>query len=274
MPDFRSPDSWYLQSLTGKRTWYSAVASAYNRSRPRYPQELLDRVLDLVRLPERATILELGCGPGIATVALARLGFSILALEPSQEACQLARQNCAAYPNVEIENTSFEEWERQERQFDAVVAASSFHWISPEVASVKAARSLHSNGFLILLWNTPPQPEYDVYQSLLHEIYGEYAPSLAKYEGQDEHQQNLDKVAREAIASGLFKDLVAENLTPKVTYSIDDYLALLSTLSPYIALQTETRDTLFNALKNQLTQNLGSNIELVYLSAFHIARKA
>lgn len=125
---------------------YSAVADAYNKARPRYPKELISRVLELAQLPSTANILEIGCGPGTATTAFAQLGFSMICLEPSQQACQLAQQNCATYPDVEIVNTTFEEWELQPEKFNAVLAATSFHWVPPEIRHPKAAAALQDNG--------------------------------------------------------------------------------------------------------------------------------
>ena len=60
---------------------YSPAADAYNKVRPRYPKEIIDRVVELAKLSSDATILEVGCGPGNATVAFARVGFSMVCLE-------------------------------------------------------------------------------------------------------------------------------------------------------------------------------------------------
>lgn len=57
------------------------------------------------------------------------MGCSIICLEPNPDFFQLAQHNCQPYSNVEIQNTSFEEWELKPFEFDAVLAASSFHWI-------------------------------------------------------------------------------------------------------------------------------------------------
>lgn len=119
--------TWYSKDLEQRKTWYSPVADAYNKARLRYPKELIDRVVELAQLSPDATILEVGCGPGNATVAFARVGFSMVCLEPNQDFCRLARQNCTPYPNVEIRNTSFEEWELEAKKFDAVLAATAIH---------------------------------------------------------------------------------------------------------------------------------------------------
>ena len=78
----------------------------------------------------------------------------MVGLEPSQDACQLAQLNCAAYPQVKVINTTFEEWELGSNKFNAVLAATSFHWITPEIRYQKSAEALQDNGYLILLWNT------------------------------------------------------------------------------------------------------------------------
>ena len=272
MKDLRWQTDWYnAHTLKEKKSWYDDAAVAYDRTRPRYPQQQRDRIIELTNLPANTAILELGCGPGIATVDFARLGYSMVCIEPSAEACRLARQNCQPYPNVEITNATFEEWELNERKFDAVLAATSFHWIAPEIRYKKTAQALKDNGWLILLWNTPPQPKYETYQ-LLESIYQTYAPNIV-YESLENYQENLNKMGTEAIDSGYFKNLVSQQLTVELTYTINDYLTLLSTLSPYIALDSKQRNHLFTDLQTLLESNFQSNLQLTHLSVLQIAQK-
>lgn len=196
--------------------------------------------------------------------------MDLVCIEPSLSACELARRKCAGYPNVEFVNSTFEDW-YSDRQFDAVVAATSFHWISPEVRNAKTAAVLKNNGLLILLWNTPPQPSYEVFESL-KEVYQSYAPELAEYETYQNYRQNLCQIGQGVIESGYFRDLTTQQLISKVTYSIDDYLTLLTTLSPYIRLEPKQRQTLLAELKRVL-MNYGNNLNLDYLSLLQIAHK-
>ncbi|NEO91827.1 MAG: class I SAM-dependent methyltransferase [Moorea sp. SIO3G5] len=260
------------KDLEDKKTWYSSVAEAYDQARPRYPQQLINRAVELAQLPADGIILEVGCGPGIATTAFADLGFSIVAIEPSQESCQLARHNCSQYPDVELINSTFEEWQHETGKFQAVLAATSFHWVSKEIRYQKTADALQDNGFLILLWNTSPQPNYQVCQ-LLNQLYQTQAPSLKPCEEIETHQQNLSQIAETVINSGQFQDLVSEHLVCDVTYSIDNYIALLSTLSPYIALDPQQRESLFQGVKEILEHEVGSSMETSYLSVLQIAKK-
>jgi SAM-dependent methyltransferase len=262
----------YPQDLELKKNWYSPVADAYNKVRPRYPQEIINRAVQVAQLNPESRILELGCGPGNATVSFAKLGFSMICLEPSPEACKFARENCAAYPNVEIQQTTFEEWELAPGKFNAVLAATSFHWMNPDIAYAKAADALCENGSLILLWNMTPQPDYEVYQTL-HKVYQIHAPSSARYEDITTQEKIVQAFGEKAIDSGKFKDLVADHVLCQITYSVDNYLLLLSTLSPYLKLETSIRDALFAGLREKIEQNYGKSIQIKYISAFQVARK-
>jgi SAM-dependent methyltransferase len=263
----------YAQDLETRKNWYSQVAEAYNKFRPRYPQEIINGAVEVAQLDSNAQILELGCGPGNATLAFAQLGFAMICLEPSLAACNLARQNCEIYSQVEILQTTFEEWELEPGKFDAVLAATSFHWINPEFGNLKIAEALRNDGALILLWNMTPQPEYEVYQSF-QEIYQKYAPSLDRYEDIETQKEIVQALGQKAIDSGKFQNLVSKQVVCKVNYDINDFLLLLSTYTPYLKLDIETRNCLFTKIRKKIENNYGGNIEITYISAFQVAKKA
>jgi SAM-dependent methyltransferase len=263
----------YGKDLNEKRNWYGEVADAYNRVRPRYPQELIDWAIEFTKLPENASILELGCGPGNATVSFAKLGFSMICLEPNQTACRLAKQNCSPYPQVEIINTTFEEWELESEHFYAVLAANSLHWVSPQIRYTKTREALQEKGFLIALWNLSPQPSYEIYQSM-QEVYQTHEASfLNRYEDRNTQEEILKGLGQLILESGCFKNLRFEQIPCKIYYSIDDYLRLLSTLSFYIALEPVQRINLLESLRSVLEKVSDGTVEISYLSAVQIAQK-
>ncbi|MFN6539766.1 MAG: class I SAM-dependent methyltransferase [Nostoc sp. EkiNYC01] len=264
--------SYSNTDLEQRKNWYSPAAEAYNQARPRYPQALIEQVVEVAQLSTDSKILELGCGPGTATVAFAQLGCSIICLEPNPDFFQLVQHNCQPYSNVEIENISFEEWELKPLEFDAVLAASSFHWISPEIRCPKAANTLKESGHLILLWNKELQPSYEVYKSL-SEIYQLHTPSLDRYEDRETQEYILRELGNMAIDSGQFKNLISGQFVSKVTYTTDEYLTLLNTYSGYIKLDPHSKESLFSALKHRIEDDFGGSLQLSYISAFHIAQK-
>lgn len=267
--------NWY-QTFTPdpeqRRSWYGSVAQTYDRVRPKYPQELLERVVELAAIPQFGSILEVGCGPGTATISLARMGFSMVCLEPSFETYKIASQNLAGYPDLEIINTNFEEWELTDRSFDAILAATSWHWIAPEHKHLKAASLLKAGGHLVLLWNTAMQPPIDIFADLA-DVLTHYVPTLAKYKHRETELSEIGVFAALAIDSGLFSDLHEEYQSIEVHYSIDDYLQLLTTYSPCIALSPQSRAELLAKLRSILVLTCGDFIPLSYLSVFHVMTK-
>jgi len=256
--------------LETRKSWYSPAAIAYDQARPRYPSALIERVVEITKLTSQAEILEIGPGPAIATLPFALKGYKIQSLEPNLDFVHLAQKTCETYPNVEIKNISFEEWQLESEKFDVVLAASSFHWISQEVACYKAAAALKKDGYLILLWNSELQPQWELSQSL-SEVYQKYAPSIHRYE--NNQKAFLEKLGELLIDLAYFQDPVFEMMETEVTYSVDDYLTLLTTYSDYLKLESQQRETLFTGLRQKIEQSYGSSLELVRISAFHLARK-
>jgi SAM-dependent methyltransferase len=70
-----------MPAVSGRALSFGAVAEAYERFRPGYPQELVDLVLAYAEQPVR-TALEIGAGTGKATRMFAQRGISITATEP------------------------------------------------------------------------------------------------------------------------------------------------------------------------------------------------
>jgi SAM-dependent methyltransferase len=222
--------SYAARPLAQRKHWYSPAATNYNEARPSYPPALIEQVVEHAQLSPRSKLLEVGCGPATATVVFAELGLSMLCLEPNPDFYRLAQHNCQQYPNVEIQNSAFEEWPLEANGFDVVLAASSFHWIPADVGYPKAAQALKRNGHLVLLWNKELQPSYEVYQNLA-EVYAIHAPDLNRYEDRATQEKILSGLGQLILDSELFQDLVAGQVITEVTYTTDQYLTLLQTYS-------------------------------------------
>jgi SAM-dependent methyltransferase len=131
---------------------FGADAERYDRARPRYPQELIDRVL--AASPGRE-ILDVGCGTGIVARQFLAAGARVLGVEPDARMAELARQF-----GVEVEEAKIEDWDPAGRRFDAAVAGQAWHWIDPAAGAAKAAEALRPGGLLAVFWNAPePPPE-------------------------------------------------------------------------------------------------------------------
>ena len=258
--------------LEERKNWYSPAAEAYNSTRPKYPSELVAKAVNTAELSSSSRILEIGSGPGTATTSFAELGCRMVCIEPNPDFCNLARMNCKSYPSVEVINRSFEEWNLEPEAFDAVLAASSMHWIPAEISYAKASSALREEGRLILLWNKELQPCKSM-QDALSDVYQLHAPSLGRYEDRKTQEAILIGLGQMMLDSGRFRNLATETIETSLAYTSDQYVSLLGTYSSYLKLDRRTKNVLFAGLRQCILEKGGGEIHLSYLSTYHIAQK-
>src|ERR1022692_3985030 len=266
---------FYSGDTAQKARWYSDAAEAYQLARPKYPTDVIDFAIQSAGLTPGARLLEIGCGPGTATIAFASRDFPMLCIDPNQELIQLARRACRDFPRVAFHASSFEDWPVQRGSFGAVVAASAMHWISAQTAYCKAAAALNDSGSLILLWNMVVQPNDD-FNRRLSAVYSARVPTLIRPETDSPEtiDGHLAGFGKKIVESNLFTDLRFYSRVVSIGYSTDDYLLLLSTYTQYLVLSAEIRDGLFAEIRQIIDQEYGGWLECTYRSACHVARKA
>jgi SAM-dependent methyltransferase len=116
----------------------------YDRTRPRYPDALVDRVSAASPGPD---VLDVGSGTGIAARQFQAAGGRVLGVEPDARMAAFARRT-----GVESEVATFEEWDAAGRTFDLVIAGQAWHWVDPVLGAAKAARVLRPGGRLAVFW--------------------------------------------------------------------------------------------------------------------------
>jgi SAM-dependent methyltransferase len=130
---------------------FGSDAERYDRARPSYPGALVARVVAASPGP---SVLDVGCGTGIAARQFQAAGCQVLGVDPDERMASLARQS-----GVDVDVAAFEAWDPAGREFDAVIAAQAWHWVDPVAGAVKAALVLRPGGRLAVFWNafqTPP----------------------------------------------------------------------------------------------------------------------
>ncbi|MGH9054660.1 MAG: class I SAM-dependent methyltransferase [Acidimicrobiales bacterium] len=127
---------------------FDTLASEYDASRPGYPAEAIADVAAVCRLGRGTRVLEIGCGTGQATRSFAETGCTIRCLEPGANLAVLARRNLQSLANVDVVVEPFESADEPVGAYDAIVSATAFHWIDPQVSYAKAAVLLRPGGHL------------------------------------------------------------------------------------------------------------------------------
>ncbi|MDI3404961.1 class I SAM-dependent methyltransferase [Streptomyces cavernicola] len=182
-------------------------AARYDRSRPRYPQALVDRLAGTTARDapggDGPRVLDVGCGTGIVARQLTDAGCRVLGVDVDARMAELARA-----AGVEVEVAAFESWDPAGRRFDAVVSGQTWHWLDPAAAAAVAARALLPGGRLAVFWNVPELPP-EVTRAL-GAAYRRVAPDApfrlgdATARAVDGYQHLLDAAAEGIRAGGDF----------------------------------------------------------------------
>jgi len=254
---------------------FNSVAQRYHQARPDYPAALYDQLVELAGLLPGEKLLEVGCGTGKATIPLASRGFTLTCLELGPDLAAETRRNVRGYPAVTVIQGSFEAWEPPApASFDLIFAATSWHWIDPEVRYQKAWRLLRPGGHLAIwsAWHVFPiggDPIFARLQPVYDEI-GEALPAGFGYPTPD----TLADEASEIAASGLFTDITLRRFDWELTYNAAEYIALLDTFSNHIAMEPAKRDRLYGAVRAELAARPDGQLRRHWGTVLHVARRA
>jgi SAM-dependent methyltransferase len=252
------------------RETFEQVPELYDRARPTYPPELFDDLVELAGLPAGGRVLEIGPGTGQATVALAERGFAVVGVELGQGLADHARRKLAAFTRVEIVNAAFEDWEPDRAGFDAVVAFTAFHWIDPDVKYAKPARLLRPGGALAVAETSHVRvPDGDPFWVEVQEDYDAVVPDP------DNRPPPLAAEVGDLRAqmeeSGLFAQVSVRRHVWDVTYTADEYLAVLGTYSNNLAREPATTKQLFDRIRARIESRPDGRVTKQYLATLNVA---
>jgi SAM-dependent methyltransferase len=133
--------------LLARAASFGAVADAYERARPGYP----DDAVRWLAGDEPCDVVDLGAGTGKLTRSLVALGHRVTAVEPLEEMLDRLR---VAVPGAVALLGNAESVPLPDGSADVVACAQAFHWFDHETALPEIARVLRPGGRIALVWNT------------------------------------------------------------------------------------------------------------------------
>jgi SAM-dependent methyltransferase len=256
------------------RSTFEDVPELYDLARPSYPAPLFDDLAALAPLPDAARILEIGCGTGQATIALAERGYQITSIELGERLAAAARRKLSAFPGVEVINADFETWRAPHAEFDAVLAFTAFHWINPDVRFEKSASVLREGGALAVVETDHVLPPGgDGFFAEVQEDYEAVAPDDVKTKaGGPRHPDAVGDLRDEIEASGFFRNALSRRYLWDVTYTADEYVAVLDTYSGHRALDNGMRRRLYDRIRSRIETRPGGTVRKTYLATLNVAQ--
>jgi SAM-dependent methyltransferase len=256
-----------------RRLSFNKIAKAYDRFRPGYPSALIQHIEHIARLGPQSRLLEIGCGPGNATILFAERGHEILCIEPGANLINVAAEKLRNYP-VTFVNCLFEDWQEACEDFDLVYSGQAFHWVPKDVGYAKAANALRPGGYLALFWNRSPRRQ-DALRMQIDAVYQRCTPELIEVSSQT--PRDMAKFEMEQAAeiqdSGYFKDAVVLRFPWTQHYTTEEYLGLLSTHSDHSTLPAERLNCLLKGV-GEAIDRFGGSLDLHYSTVLYMAQKA
>ena len=253
------------------RVGFDGVAERYDAVRPHYPSALVDDLVALAGLGDGSRVLEIGCGTGQLTVDLAARGLDVTAVELGPALASVARRNLAAFPHARVVAGAFEEHPVPD-PVDAVVAAASFHWVTPAVRVSRTAAAVRPDGALAVVDVRHVAGGTEAFFTAMHDCYlrffpgtqpGFHLPTAAE----------VPEVYSELDGTSLFGPVVRHRHTWEVVYTADRFCALLSTFSNHIDLPAELREDLLDCLGTLIDQRFGGVVTKRLLAQLVVARR-
>lgn len=133
------------------RSLFAGAAEFYLRGRLPYAPGFVETLSAALDLDGRGRLLDVGCGPGNVTLALAPLFTEAIGLDPDNEMLAEAERQAAhcGVSNVRWVYGRAEDLPAGLGEFRAVMFASSFHWMDRDQVAATVLRMLEPGGAFV-----------------------------------------------------------------------------------------------------------------------------
>ena len=132
---------------------FASTAKYYMKFRPRYPQELLEKLIDTFKPDSEDVLLDLGCGTGELAIPLAGHFRKVIAWDPDPEMLALAKQNAQkqGVGNIVFEQKSSDDLPALTEKVKVCVMGQSFHWMDGVNTLAEIKKHIHTGGGVAIL---------------------------------------------------------------------------------------------------------------------------
>ena len=142
-------------------TAFGELALDYERVRPGWPDEAIERASAGLRIPREGPVADVGAGTGKLTRVLVERFGEVWAVEPDE---RMRAVLAASLPGARVVAGTAEAIPLADASLAAVFIGDAFHWFEAARAVAELSRVLRAGGGVVLLWNDwwevePPLPE-------------------------------------------------------------------------------------------------------------------
>jgi len=217
------------------RNAFVGTAPYYVQYRLPYPDALLADLADRSGIKGRARLLDLACGPGRLTLALARHFREVWAVDLEPEMIEAAKTEAARLETTNIlwSIGYAEELDAPAAAFDLVSIGDAFHRLDqPRVASC-AFRWLKPGQYIAILGSYSILGGREPWQRIVIDVLGRWSGGLSPTTGATSSQQNKGdpKLHGQELIKAGFVDVATHSFFETHEWTLDSIVGFLYSTS-------------------------------------------
>lgn len=225
---------------------FGANAEHYKQYRQGFPGEVFEWLKELAET--RKTVLDLGCGTGIATKQLAELGYQVVGADIDERMIKESKSNFTDNQTNFIVAPA-DSLPFTDNRFEIVTAFSAFHWFCDQDSINEIKRILKKTGLFFVINKNDQSRMRGIIRNLIRKVTGQDLPSKPySYKPKD----ILKEAGFNKIQEKIF------NITEE--YSLDKATGYAQTISIWNLVPEEKKGRVLAEIKEKLGHKFGNRI--------------
>lgn len=245
---------------------FGSGADEYDRYRPGWPPEAIDRILLELGLGSDAVVVDLAAGTGKLTRLLVPRANRVIAVEPSGD---MRRRLAEVVPEAEVLDGAADSIPLDDGAVDALCVAEAFHWFATPEAGREIARVVRPGGGVAILWNAHGFGD----EPWLASVGGVIGEALAPaFESANRHRPER---WQDAFEGGPFEPFEHFEVPHEQRTDVDGFVGHVSTWSHTRVLDSDVREKLLSEVREVLQSEHPTPEEVVipYRATVYWARR-